>query len=553
MTKRSKILLAAAEFTPLAKVGGLGDVIGALPKALLKLNLDVRVIIPFYGLINRYDYKFKLIKSDILVTTKLKVERVNLWRTIVSGITVYLIEHDFYKTNDIYSSKLDKAVKLYPNDLIDIEKFVFFSHALLESVKAIGFKPDIIHLNDWHTAAVTLFLKTAYRKDRFYQKVKTLLTIHNLANQGITDPKIIELNQINPSLASVMIDLKDNDINFLAQGIINADLINTVSPTYAKEILTVKYGTRLKKILLKRKNDLFGILNGIDVNYFNPQTDRLIRQKYSINKLNLKIRNKTFLQKKLNLPQNEKVVLVGLVSRLVWQKGLDLITKKLVGAIPSNSAGRHELPLPCQFIFLGTGNAKYENQLKQLAKKYPKKISAQIKFDEPLAHQIYAGADIFLMPSRFEPCGLGQMIAMRYGTVPIVHATGGLKDTVLNFQIPRPPCFATRSGQANPKSQITALRDPATIKINIRSGTNSPPEADPPSAEKSKIQNSQANGFCFEELSGDVLLKTLQKALLIYYNQPDVWRQLQINGMKKDFSWDKSAKEYSNLYKKLLK
>jgi len=480
MTKRLKILLAATEFTPIAKVGGLGDVIGALPKALLKQSLDVRVIIPFYGLINRGDYKFKLIKSDIPITTKIKVERVNLWRTIFSGITIYLIEHDFYKTGDIYSSKLDKAVELYPNDLIDIEKFVFFSHALLESVKAINFKPDIIHLNDWHTAAVTLFLKTAYRKNHFYKKVKTLLTIHNLANQGIAKPKIIELNQINPSLASIMADLKDNDINFLAEGIINADLINTVSPTYAKEILTTKNSAGLRKILLKRKNDISGILNGLDVNYFNPQTDRFIKQKYSINQPNLKIRNKTFLQKKVNLPQNEKVALVGLVSRLVWQKGLELIKKNLA-------------ELNCQFIFLGTGNKKYEIQLKQLAKKYPKKVSAQIKFDEPLAHLIYAAADIFLMPSRFEPCGLGQMIAMRYGTVPLVYATGGLVDTV-----------------------------------------------------------DEKVGFPFKNFSSNTLFITLKRALKIYYEKVKAWRWLQQNGMSQDFSWDKPAKEYLKLYKKLL-
>ncbi len=512
MTKRLKVLLAAAEFTPIAKVGGLGDVIGALPKALLKLNLDVKVIIPFYGLINRHDYKFKLIKSDISVTTKLKIERLNLWRTIISGITVYLIEHDFYKTGDIYSSKLDKAVELYPNDLIDIEKFVLFSHALLESAKAINFKPDIIHLNDWHTAAVTLFLKTTYKKDVFFKNTKTLLTIHNLANQGITQPEIIDLNQINPSLASIMADLKNNDINFLAQGIINADLINTVSPTYAKEILTDKYSAGLKKILLKRKGDLFGILNGIDAAYFNPQTDELIKQNYSVGELNLKFKNKTYLQKKLNLPQNERIALVGMVSRLVWQKGLDLITEKLIRAIPSNKAGGHELPLPCQFIFLGTGNAIYENQLKKLAKKYPKKISAQIKFDEPLAHLIYAAADIFLMPSRFEPCGLGQMIAMRYGAVPLTYATGGLKDTVKNYEC------------------RTCL----------------------PVGKVSNIELKKTNGFSFDKLTADELLKTLQKALTIYYEWPEIWRQFQINGMTANLSWDKSAKEYFNLYKKLL-
>jgi len=501
MDQPIKILIAAAELTPIAKVGGLGDVISALPKALIKLGVDARVIIPFYKIINRKRYKFRLIKSGITIPTKVKIEQVNLWQTNISGVTVYLIEHDFYNSGDIYSSKLNKSTKLYPSNLIDIEKFIFFSHALLESTKAINFKPDIIHLNDWHTAAVTLFLQSTYKNGSFFRKTKTLLTIHNLANQGITEPEIINLNQINPSLASAMEDLKNKDINFLAQGIINADLINTVSPTYAKEILTSKFSAGLGKVLAKRKTNLYGILNGLDTNFYDPKTDKFIKQNYTLTTLSKKIINKTALQKTLHLPIDQKIALIGLVSRLVWQKGIDLLNENIVKL------------LNCQIVILGTGEKKIENKLSTLAKKYPKKISTQIKFDEPLAHQIYAASDVFLMPSRFEPCGLGQMIAMRYGTVPIVYATGGLKDTIKNFR------FSIFDFQTNSKI---------------------------------KIQNLKANGFSFSDFNSQSFFNTLKSALKIYYDKPEAWRRLQQNCMGKNFSWDKSAAEYLKIYKSLL-
>ena len=444
MKNKLKILIAAAEITPIAKVGGLGDVIGALPKALNKLNLDVRLIMPFYGLIDKDKYKLKPIKQNIKVGGAL----INLWQTNLPGSTVplYLIEHGFFKNKEIYSTALADGPT-------DIEKFTFFSRAILESIKTIDFKPDIIHLNDWHTAPVASLMKT----DQFFKSTKTLLTIHNLANQGITKTK-----------------------NHLAEGILNSDLINTVSPTYAKEILTKECGAGLEKILTKKRKKLYGILNGIDTDFFNPQTDELIKFNYSSESFEKKNANKKELQKQLSLPQDKNMALAGLVTRFVWQKGVELITEKFS-------------KLNCQFVFLGTGEKKHEDALLDLAKKYPRQFSAQIKFDEQLAHQIYAASDIFLVPSRFEPCGLTQMIAMRYGSIPIVRATGGLADTV-----------------------------------------------------------NDKNGFTFKKYSDEELYKTIDEALTIFYKNKKVWRRLETNGMRQNFSWKKSAGEYLKLYKKLI-
>lgn len=465
MDNKLKILIAAAEVTPIAKVGGLGDVIGALPKALAKLNLDARVIIPFYGAIDRSKYKIKLIKPNIKIGEASINPRpagshprhssvgVNLWQTNLpnSAVPVYLIEHNFFDGQEIYSTAL-------ADDPADIKKYLFFSRAILASLKVLDFKPDLIHLNDWHTAAVAEMLKTDYQNDEFFKQTKTLYTIHNLANQGPAGSK-----------------------NYMAEGILNSDIISTVSPTYSREILTKEYGAGLENILLKRKKRLYGILNGIDTDFFNPQTDKLIELNYSADTLKKKTVNKTALQGQLGLPQDKNIALVGLVTRFVWQKGVELITEEFS-------------KLSCQFVFLGAGEKRYEDGLLNLAKKYPDKFKIIIKFDEKLAHEIYAGSDIFLVPSRFEPCGLTQMIAMRYGGAPVARATGGLKDTV-----------------------------------------------------NSKV------GFTFKKFDSTEFYKTLKRALAIYYHQPKIWRQLLINGMKQDFSWTKSAKEYLKLYKKLLK
>lgn len=481
MDKRKiKILMLAAEATPIAKVGGLGDVIGALPKSLNNKQSEIIIFLPFYGVIDTKLFSAIKVFSRIKITVNNNNEFFDLWKTFLPGsnIPVYLIKHKFFNTKKIYWGGRVQLSNKYSRKTNDIKRFTYFTYASLEAVKKINFQPNIVHAHDWHTALAADYIKND--KSNFFKNTKTIYTIHNLANQGIAKPQIVKFSKLDPSLPIIKADLKNGDINFMVQGILSSDAITTVSPTYAKEILTHYEGAGLDNIIKKRKKDLFGILNGIDTKFFNPAADKFISKKYSIKNLNYKIKNKLTLQKKLGLPQDKNIAVAGLISRFVWQKGLELFTEKF-------------LALNCQFIFLGTGEKKYETFLKNLAKKYPKKIKVVLGFDEALAHQIYAGADIFLMPSRFEPCGLGQMISMRYGTVPIVRATGGLADTV------------------NDKT-----------------------------------------GFKFKNFNSESFNKEINKALNVFYDKPKNWRQLQTNGMKKDFSWDKSAKEYLRLYKKLI-
>ena len=550
-----KVLLLTAELAPIAKVGGLADVAGALPKALVQLGVDIRICLPFYGLIDTVKFKPKKILENIEVHIDNKVEKISAWKMNLPGtkIPVFLIKHKYFNYKKIYCGKrimhgnkaltqnnsytcttyschlYSKNPSKYPDTLHnfskksdinlcakcksyfasepkysrgadDIKRFAFFSIAALEVARSIDFVPDVIHAQDWHTALVSDYLKTINKKeDDFFAQTKTLYTIHNLANQGIADTDVVSFAGIDPNLKTIQDDQKDGDINFMVQGILSSDLINTVSKCYAKEILHYYQGAGLDNILKKREKDLYGILNGIDTDFFNPEKDKFIYKKYSLKTLEKKQENKIFLQKKLGLWPDKNIALVGLVSRLVWQKGIELISDDFAN-------------LNCQFVFLGTGQKEYEKHLLALAKKYPHQFSAKIMFDVKLAQQIYASSDIFLMPSRFEPCGLGQMIAMRYGTVPVVRKTGGLADTVFDF----------KSGSRLQK--------------------------------KFSFLNSElkkANGFSFKNFNSKALYKVLDRALDVYYNSPKQWHKLQANGMCHDFSWSKSAREYLELYNKL--
>lgn len=464
--------MASAEVAPFAKAGGLADVVGSLPPALKKLGCDIRLVMPLYGLINRKKYGLKKIYSNVEIYFGNGLVKINIWQAKLSGsnVIIYFIDAPkYFGKKEVYAGKNNA------------ERFLFFSLASLYMLPNVKFKPDIIHCHDFHTALIPNLLKVS--SYAYFKNIKTVFTIHNLNYQGKSEIEILSTgNLTKKSLRSLSKDAQDGDINFMVQGILNADIINTVSKTYAKEITTSFYGASIDNIIKKRKKDLYGVLNGIDVGFFNPATDKYIKQKYSVKTFDKKIINKLALQKKFGLPQDKNIALIGFVSRLVWQKGIELITEDAV----KNSN--------CQFVILGTGQPQYEKYLTKLSKKYTDKFSAQIKFDIKLAQQIYAGADMFLMPSRFEPCGLGQMIAMRYGAPPIVRATGGLADTV-----------------------------------------------------------SSRVGFSFKEFSADSLKRAIKRALNVYYNQPKKWRQLQANGMKKDFSWDKSAKEYLKIYKNCQK
>ena len=321
--------MAASEMAPLAKVGGLADVVGSLPPALARLGCDVRVVIPAYGSIDKKKIKAKKILANIAITSAGENLKINLWQAKVGNITVYLIDcQKYFGKKEIYSNN-------------DSERFLFFSLAILQILPLIKFKPDIIHTHDFHTALIPNLLKAS--QNPYYKNTKTLYTIHNLNHQGKSEIKILSTGNLNKnSLKSLSKDAQDGDINFMVQGIINANLVNTVSPTYAKEIATSIYGAGLEKVIRANKEKISGILNGIDTEFFNPAEDRLIKQNYTFKTLDKKVANKLALQKQLGLTQNKNLPLAGLISRLVWQKGLELFTE---------DAAR----LPCQFVFLGTG------------------------------------------------------------------------------------------------------------------------------------------------------------------------------------------------------
>ena len=469
-----KVLFVASECTPIAKVGGLGDVIGSLPKALNKLGLDVRIVLPKYGIIDEKKYPSQLVASGI----KVNGEKINVYQAFLpqSKVVLYLLENKrYFGENDVYFERT-----AFVGSFKEIGRFLFFSKAILEIFPAIHWLPQIIHCHDWHTAILPALIKIKKLK------IKNLLTIHNLANQARWDQKEILdfLGLKGNEIESLKVRDKNNDFNIFQQGILTADILNTVSPAYGKEILTKEYGAGLNKELKARKDSLYGVLNGIDVDFFNPETDPNIKVNYSLKNFERKKENKINLQEIVDFPKNKNTPLIGFVNGLTPQKGVDLI----IDVIPEL------VKMGIQLIILGVGLAEYEKKLGELGKKYPKYISCQIKFAPILAQRIYAGCDIFLMPSKFEPCGLGQMIALRYGTIPIVRKTGGLADTV-----------------------------------------------------KNKI-----NGFVFEKYKSEALLGVLKEALKCYQKQKN-WNEIVKRAMSGDFSWQKSALEYLKLYNKLVK
>ncbi|UZE93242.1 MAG: glycogen synthase [Candidatus Nealsonbacteria bacterium] len=469
-----KILLVGSECAPVAKVGGLADVVGSLPKALKSLRVDVSVILPFYKVVKIKKSKLRLVKRRIPVFFNQKEESFNLWKTFLpkSRVPLLLVENNkyffgkgVYVESDASSGGSEK----------EAARFLFLSTASIEIAKMM--KADILHCQDWHTALIPYLIK----KESY--KIKTLLTIHNLGYQGIYKSKAV-----NKLLGT---RFPGKQVNCLKLGILTADFINTVSPSYAKEILTRKYGAGLQKYLKRRKKHLIGIVNGLDLEVFNPKTDPFLKKRYSWKNIKDKSYNKIYLQKKCFKKANLKIPILGIVSRLADQKGFDLI----------KGIFRYLIKEELQFILLGKGSKKYEKFFQQSVKRFPEKCCVKIGFDEKLAHQIYGGADMFLMPSFFEPCGLGQQIAMKYGTVPVARAVGGIKNTVF----------------------------PVKIKRNRIKG----------------------NGFLFNRYSQKDLFESIKKALG-FYEKKDIWKQIQINGMKQDFSWKKSAKKYKSLYKKIL-
>ncbi len=490
MAQSFNVLFLSSEIVPFAKTGGLADVSYSLPQAIKELGHEIRVMMPKYGFISERKYGIheiiRLREMDIPVGDKL--QKGNAKASFIVGqkvkVQVYFLENEFYYNRDgIYVDSKTKTD--YPdND----ERFIFFCKGVIEMLKRLGWVPDIIHCNDWQTALIPVYLKTIYKNDPFFSKIKTVLTIHNIGYQGIF-PKESFLKSGLPEEIFPQIEHNGN-FNFLKAGILYADVITTVSPTYAKEIISDdEFGAGLSDVLKKRKKDVYGILNGVDYSIWSPESDKFIPVPYNIQTIESKYENKKALLRYFDLPYNEDVPVVAQISRLVEQKGFDLIAEVIDDM----------MKLDIQYIVLGTGEPKYEEMLAKIKKKYPKKVGVHIGFSEELAHLIEAGADIFLMPSRYEPCGLNQMYSLRYGTVPVVRKVGGLADTVEEF---------------NPKT-------------------------------------GKGTGFLFEKYSGQEMLKALKKAITVYKNRK-VWLKLMKNGMVKDFSWNASAKEYVKLYAKLL-
>lgn len=478
--KNINVLFAASEVFPFAKTGGLGDVAGSLPQAVSKLGADIRVVMPNYQTISE-QYKASMqFLGYIYVDLSWRHQYCGILKLEHDNITYYFLDNEYYfKRSQLYG------------DFDEAEQFTFFCKAILEMLTLIDFKPDIIHCNDWQTGVIGLLLKANYKSKPFYSKIKTVFTIHNLKYQGVF-PKSILADLLGLDWQYYVpdgIEFNDN-VNYMKAGLVYSDSISTVSPTYAQEIKSDFYGENLNGILINRSNNLYGILNGIDYEKNNPETDKRLYKNYSADNVLPKYENKRLLQQDLGLPTRPDVPVIGIVSRLTSQKGFDLIECVLEDI----------LQMDLQFIILGTGDEHYKYLFESAAYRHRDKVSANITFSDTLAQRIYAGSDMFLMPSLFEPCGLSQMFSFRYGTIPIVRETGGLNDTVLSY--------------------------------NESTGAG--------------------NGFTFANYNAHDMLNTIRRAVDFYYNKKDIWNLLVQRGMRTDFSWNKSAQEYMEMYHRTL-
>ena len=479
---REKILFVTSEAVPFIKTGGLADVAGTLPKYFDKEKYDVRVILPKYACM-KGEWKERLqYKTHLEMQLAWRNMYVGVLETEIDGIPFYFIDNEYYFSGG------------WPYEDIrwDIEKFAFFSRAVLSVLPSIDFRPDIIHCHDWQAALVPVYLNDAFQSNPFYQNIKTIMTIHNLRFQGIYDKNIIQ-DIIGISDSYFTPDKLEayGDVNLLKGGIVYADRVTTVSETYAEEIKTEFYGEKLDKLLQARSNVLSGIVNGIDYDIFNPETDIHLPYKFNTeNVLTEKAKNKVELQRQLGLKEDPNVMMIGIVSRLTDQKGFDLIECVL------DEICQDEV----QIVVLGTGEERYENMFRYYAWKYSGKVSANIYYSDELSHKIYGSCDAFLMPSLFEPCGLSQIMSLRYGTIPIVRETGGLKDTVVPFN---------------------------------------------------EFENS-GTGFSFRNYNAHEMMATVRYAERIFYDQKDQWNDLVKRAMQADFSWSASAEKYEILYDHLL-
>ncbi|MBQ7839871.1 MAG: glycogen synthase GlgA [Lachnospiraceae bacterium] len=477
------ILFVASEGVPFIKTGGLADVVGSLPKCIDRNHYDVRVILPKYNCMHQNKKDMLHYRDHFYMDFHWKNEYVGILEAEYEGIKFYFIDNEYYFN----------GFKPYSdNALFEIEKFAFFSKAALSILPVIGFRPDLIHCHDWQTGLIPVYLHERFAGSDFYRGIKTVMTIHNLKFQGRWNVKDVqEITGLSDYyFVPDRMELY-NDASLLKGGLVFADVITTVSDTYAEEIKTEFYGEGLDGLMRARENDLYGIVNGIDYTDFNPETNRYIPYQYSAaNFRKEKVKNKRALQAELGLDQDNKAMLIGIVSRLTDQKGFDLIAYMMDELCQDN----------VQIVVLGTGEERYENMFRHFAWKYSGKVSAQIYYSEELSHKIYAASDAFLMPSLFEPCGLSQLMSLRYGTLPIVRETGGLKDTVQPY--------------------------------NEFEGTGT--------------------GFSFTNYNAHEMLSAIRYAEHIYRDKKREWNKMVERAMAADFSWYVSAKKYQEMYDRLI-
>jgi starch synthase len=477
-----KICFAASECFPYVKTGGLGDVAGSLPKALAEEGSEVKVFVPLYSGIKTIEHNLNLISELQNIPVLIGVDEVtfNVWYGTLpeSEVEVYFIDCPVYFHREMP----------YTNDADEDERFILFQIAVIETLQRLKWSPDIIHCNDWQTSLIPVYLRTNYKWDKLFENTSVLLSIHNIGYQGRFSKNSIfnaglSFSDYYPEGPFEL----DNSFCFLKAGILYSEIISTVSPTYAKEIQTKEFGAGLEGVLKLREKDIFGVLNGIDTNLWNPKTDKYIPYNYSSKNLKNKLKCKQELLNEAGMEFRDEIPVIGIISRFAGQKGFDLLYPVIMEL----------MALDFQLLVLGSGEDKTEEFFRELASAFPQKVNSYIGYNNKLAHYITAGSDMFLMPSKYEPCGLNQMYSLKYGTVPIVRKTGGLADTVTDFH----------------------------------------------------EYDEKGNGFSFEDSTSSALLSTIKRAVDIF-NDKKTWKKIMLRGMKEDFSWTHSAKYYFELYKK---
>lgn len=480
------IAFVSSEVYPYIKTGGLADVAGALPIALDKLGCNVKIFVPKYSSVDEekfnLHYNWTIGEMQIRINEHIRSVHLHHCKHLNTNIEVIFIDcpHYYYRG------------QVYTNSPDEDERFILFSKAVIEAIQRLDWVPDVIHCNDWQTGLLPLFIKDNYSWDKKFEKTATVFTIHNIGYQGKYSTSSLFKAEISGGHFYPMGPVEyEGGVSFMKAGISFADIVNTVSKTYAEEVLTPQYGEGMQGVLNERKDSFYGILNGIDYDVWSPETDKHIPFNYSIDTIEEKIKNKKFLCEKFNLPFNPEVPLIGIISRLAIQKGFDIFTE----------ASHRLMQLNAQWVVLGSGEEYYEEMFRYLSHTHRDKIFTYIGYNNELSHLIEAASDIFLMPSKYEPCGLNQIYSLKYGTVPVVRNTGGLADTVKDWH-----------------------------KLNYTG-------------------DESGTGFSFDDYTSNALTITVQRAIETYKDK-NVWKKLISNGMKKEFSWENSAKEYIELYEK---